>query len=143
MLKLKIISFCFVLLMVSCSCQDSNEKVNHQIVFSDLVHLEKLTSVEMRNNSGTFNLTDAQIKKLKTELNQMIYAPHMSAKVGAIQIKLKINNQDFYISTATHGKYMEIPRDLIHQNLDAIDHKQWLYFKTNGVNFDNYQNQNK
>lgn len=39
-----------------------------------------------------------------------------------------------------YGNSTQIHRDLVNQNQGLIDVVQWLCFKTNGVNFDNYQN---
>jgi len=143
MTYLKTISFCFILILISSACQTSTPKADHKITFGDLVNLETLTDVEISNNSGTFSLTREQIKQLKEDLNNMPYDPNISVKVGAIHIRLKINEKNYNIATATHGNYIEIHRDMVNQNLDLINNIQWLYFKTNGVNFDNYKAQNQ
>ena len=101
-----------------------------------------MDKVEMSNNSGTFNLTNKQIEKIKTELSEMVYDPDISVKVGAINIELSIDGKTHNISSATHGDYIEVHSDIVTKNKNSIGTSDWLYFKTNKVNFDNYKNEN-
>ncbi|MGM0479350.1 MAG: hypothetical protein ACQERC_09005 [Bacteroidota bacterium] len=105
--------------------------------------MEKLDRVEMSNNSGTFNLSDKQIENIKNDLSQMVYDPNISVKVGAINIELLIDGKTYHISSATHGDYIEVHRDIVMKNKSSIETSDWLYFKTNEVNFDNYKNENQ
>ena len=133
MTKLKLLIICLVLISFSCT----NKK--DELTFGDFVEMEKLDRVEMSNNSGTFNLSDKQIQNIKNDLSQMVYDPYISVKVGAINIELLIDGKTYHISSATHGDYIEVHRDIVMKNNSLIGTSEWLYFKTNEVNFDNYK----
>ena len=133
MTKLKLLIICLVLISFSCT----NKK--NELTFEDFVEMEKLDRVEMSNNSGTFDLSDKQIENIKDDLSQMVYDPHISVKVGAINIELLIDGKTYHISSATHGDYIEVHRDIVMKNNSSIGTSEWLYFKTNEVNFDNYK----
>ncbi|WP_422107787.1 c-type cytochrome [Winogradskyella sp.] len=122
-----------------------NEKTvtNNDLTFGDFVDLEKLDSAEMINNSGRFKLSNKQIEKLKDELSEMAYVPNFSAKVGAISMTLLIDGKKNYISSATHGDYIEVHRSIVTQNTSLLETSDWLYFKTGEVNFDNYKKENE
>ena len=137
--------FLVFFLLISFSCTNKNENIefNNSLTFGDLVAIDKLNQVEMSNNSGTFNLTDKQVEKIKTELSEMVYDPNISVKVGAINLKLSIDGKIYNISSATHGDYIEVLSDIVTKNKSSIETSDWLYFKTNGVNFDNYKNENQ
>lgn len=137
MTKFKLPLICLLLIVLRCT----NEQ--DELTFGDFVELEKLDRVEMSNNSGTFNLSDKQIENIKDDLSQMSYDPHISVKVGAINIQLLIDGKTYYISSATHGEYIEVHRDIVTKNKSSTGRSDWLYFKTNEVNFDNYKNHNK
>ena len=113
------------------------------MTFGAFVEMEKLDSVEMSNNSGTFNLSDKQIENIKEDLSQMTYDPNISVKVGAINIELLIDGKTHHISSATQGDYIEVHREIVTKNKSSMGTSDWLYFKTNEVNFNNYKNENQ
>ncbi|WP_281979460.1 hypothetical protein [Tenacibaculum mesophilum] len=135
----------FFLLVISFSCSNKNENkaTDDALTFGDFVELEKLNKVEMSNNSGTFNLSDKQIEKIREELSQMVYEPNVSVKVGAINMELTVDGKTYRISSATHGDYIEVHRDIVTKNKSSIVTSDWLYFKTGKANFDNYKNENQ
>jgi hypothetical protein len=135
MIKLKLLIICTILILFSCT----NEK--DELTFGDFVEMNKLDRVKMSNNSGTFNLSNEQIEKIKGDISQMVYDPNISVKVGAISIQLLLDGKTYHISSATHGDYIEVHRDIIMKNKSSIESSDWLYFKTNDVNFDNYKNE--
>lgn len=141
MIKLKQLIICLAL--ISFSCTNKNNTATEELTFGDVVEMEKLEKVEMSNNSGTFYLNDKQLENIKEDLSQMIYDPKISVKVGAIHIELLIDGKTYHLSSATHGDYIEVHRDIVTKNKKSIGTSEWLYFKTNKVNFDNYKNQIK
>jgi len=143
MTKLKSLIFFLTLILFSCASKNEKNETNNELTFGHLVDIEELDEVKMSNNSGTFNLSDKQIEKIEDELSQMIYDPNISVKVGAINIELIIDGKTYNISSATHGDYVEVHRDIVTKNKSSIGTSDWLYFKTNGVNFDNYKNENQ
>jgi|SRR5690554_1840094 len=143
MTKLKLLIICLVLISFSCTNKTGNNKPKNELTFGDFVEMEKLDRVEMSNNSGTFNLSDKQIENIKEDLSQMTYDPNISVKVGAINIELLIDGKTYHISSATHGDYIEVHREIVTKNKSSIGTSDWLYFKTNEVNFDNYKNENQ
>lgn len=142
MIKLKPLIFCLLLILFSCINKNVNNETNSNLTFGNFVELEKLESVKMSNNSGTFKLTNKQIEQLKDELSEMVYESNFSAKVGAINIELLINGKVHNISTATHGNYIEVHSAIVTKNKCSLGTSDWLYFKTGKVNFDNYKNEN-
>ncbi len=132
-----------MLISFSCTNKNENNETNGKLTFGNLVDMEKLDKVEMSNNSGTFNLTNKQIEKIKTELSEMVYDPDIAVKVGAINIKLSIDGKTHNILSATHGAYIEVHSSIVSKNKNSIGTSDWLYFKTNEVNFDNYKNENQ
>ena len=119
---------------------NSNQvKEDQGLTFGALVDLEKLESVSMTNNSGTFELTHEQIKRIREELSSMTFQPEFSAKVGAISMELRLDGKTHRIYTSTHGDYVEVHRDLLKKGNGLIDSSDWLYFRTERVNFDNYK----
>ena len=143
MLKLKTLIFCSLIILLSCTNKAENNETKNELTFGDFVNMEKLDKVEMSNNSGTFNLNNNQIEKLKTELSNLVYDPNISVKVGAINIELTIDGKTFNVSSATHGDYLEVHKDNVTKNKNSIETSDWLYFKTGKVNFDNYINENQ
>lgn len=139
--KLQLLIFCLLLISFSCSNKNENKETNSSLTLGDLVELEKLSKVEISNNSGTFNLSNKQIKKIKDELSQMVYDPNVSVKVGAINIELLIGEKTHNISSSSHGDYIEVHRNIATMNESSLPTSDWLYFKTGEVNFDNYKNE--
>lgn len=141
-MKLKL-AYIFLLIIILGSCTNKNKKnkANNKLTLGDLVAVDKLDQVEITNNSGTFNLTNKQIKKIKLELSKMVYTPNISAKTGAINLKLSIDGKTYNISSTTHGDYIEAHSEIITKNKNSIETSDWIYFKTNKVNFDNYINE--
>jgi hypothetical protein len=141
-MKLKLLPLCFLLVFFSCANQTSDENIDGRITFADLVELENLNKVKMSNNAGTFDLNSVQIERIKTDLSGLIYDPNISVKVGAINIELLIDGKSYNISSATHEEYIEVHRDIVAKNQKSIGTSDWLYFKTEGVNFDDYKEAN-
>lgn len=120
--------------MILASC--TNKRV---MTFADFVDIDKIEEVRMSNNSGTFNLTTKQLNAFKKAIGTMTFTPYMSAKVGAIGITVVIDGHEYVLLTATHGDYLETSRTIVTKNKQNIGEQTWLYFKTNGINFDNYK----
>jgi hypothetical protein len=100
--------------------------------------IDAIEQVKMSNNSGTFYLNSKQLASFKKDLKLITYEPGMMAKVGAIRMELTIQGKKHNLSSATHGEYLEAHSSIATKNQDQIDPDSWLYFNTNGVNFDNY-----
>jgi len=117
-------SILFICLLSSC-----------KYTFSDFVEVDKIENVHMHNNMGDFDLTYAQLKKFKQQIGVLPYAPNQSVKLGAIGMTLTIEGKNYYIGARTHGDFIEIDPSMVTKN-------KWYfsshYFKTNGLNFDNF-----
>src|SRR5690554_6885956 len=122
MTKLKLLIICLVLISFSCTNKTGNNKPKNELTFGDFVEMEKLDRVEMSNNSGTFNLSDKQIENIKEDLSQMTYDPNISVKVGAINIELLIDGKTYHISSATHGDYIEVHREIVTKTKVQLEH---------------------
>ena len=108
---------------------------------SNLIEIDALSSVKMSNNSGTFYLNEQQLVSFKQDLKALTYEPGMAAKVGAIRMELTIDGKKLVLSSSTNGDYAEAHSSIATKNQDQIEPDSWIYFKTNGVNFDNYKKQ--
>lgn len=127
-----------MLLLFACNNRLGSKETSNKMTFGDFVEIDKIEKVIMSNNSGTFVLNHTQTNKIKGELSSMIYDPNTSVKVGAISIELLINGEAHHIYSATHGDYIEVHRDIATKNESSLGKSEWIYFKIDGVNFDNY-----
>jgi len=134
----------FLILFVSCKeIKKDKESDNNTITFGDVVDLSKLEKVTMYNNSGKFELTAAQRGKLKKELAKMEYEKSIAVKLGSIYIELIIDGKKCGITSGTHKKHIEVHKSSLTNSKGLPAERDWFYFKTNGVNFDNYKKENK
>ncbi|MCR9174132.1 MAG: hypothetical protein NXI10_16655 [bacterium] len=129
----------FLLIISACASNVEQKTTEKSVTFGEVIDLENLEKVQLSNSSGTFYLSDKQVEKLKNELAKMKYNPNISAKVGAIQIELFIEGKAYVLSSATNGKYVEIHKSAVTKNKELIEAKDWLYFETGDLNFDNYK----
>ncbi len=124
-----------LLLMTVLSCRNKTT-----YTLADFVEIEKIETVLMRNNSGTFKLSEDQLTKFKSEISTFTHDPNLNLKLGMISMDLIINGQSFIIYARTHGDYVEIDPAMVSKNKS---HLKGCFFKTNGLNFDNYKAQIK
>lgn len=124
-----------LLLLAGCQTKEN-------LSFGDMVNIEEIEKVKMANSSGTFYLDKGQLEQFKKEIVRLTYAPDFSAKVGAIQITLTIQNKEYILRSSTHGEYVETTSDIITKNQSTVKQVDWIYFRTNGLNFDNYTRRN-
>lgn len=119
------------------ACAERNTvSVSH---LSDLMDIDAIEQVKMSNNSGTFYLSPEQLVSFKKDLHKLSYVPGSGAKVGAISMDLTIKGKKYGLSSSTHGQYVEAHSSIATKNQDQLIPDSWLYFETNGVNFDNYK----
>lgn len=116
------------------SCTDSTEM--DPIYLSDLIDLNGIDSIRVNNNSGKHILNADQFIQFKKELGAM-QLDKGSYKMGSIGFSLYINGQELFFTGSTHGDYFEAHADYVTKNKDRIE-TDWIYFKTNGMNLDNY-----
>jgi uncharacterized membrane protein len=128
----KIIFLTLVLTVICC-------EQNKALTFNDFVDIHKIESVRMINSSGEFKLSTKQLVRFKKEIALMSYEPNQSVKVGAIHMSLTIDKKEFNIATATHGDFIEIDAGLVTKLKSEFKNP---FFKTNGINFDNYKDTN-
>lgn len=131
--NLSLLIFLFPFLF-ACS-EKNNDSLNH---LSDFIDIDAIEQVRMSNNSGNFYLNPKQLVSFKQDLHSLSYEPGFSAKVGAISMELTINGEKHILTTSTHGEYLESHSSIATKNQDQVTPNSLLYFKTNGVNFDNY-----
>ncbi|WP_298904262.1 hypothetical protein [uncultured Psychroserpens sp.] len=125
----KVILFIICIVTVSCG-------KNQELHFIDFVDIDAIENVEMSNNSGVFTLNKKQLIQFKKEIASLTYEPSYTVKVGAINMSLTINGKSYLMATATHGDYVEIDIGLVTKNAFKFENP---FFKTNGINFDNYK----
>lgn len=134
----------FLILFVSCTeVKKDKESDNNIITFGDVVDLSKLEKVTIYNNSGKFELTTSQMEKLKGELSPMEYDMNTSVKLGAIYIELTIDGKKCGVTSGTHADYIEVHKNSLTYEIGLPAERDLFYFKTNGVNFDNYKPENR
>lgn len=138
-MKPKYILLFLILIFFSCAETESNKAST----LGDVMMLSKLEKATMHNNSGKFVLTTKQMKKLQRELSQMEYEPKFTSKLGSIYIELIIDGKKCGIASRTHGKYIEVHKNHLSNTKGLPKDRDWFYFKTNGVNFDNYKQANE
>ena len=141
-MKLKLLTLSLLVILISCTDAKVNEKTSDLLTFGSFVDLDKLTHVKMSNNSGTFDLTNKQLQKLKVALSNMKYDPTIAVKVGAIAIELEIDGKKHTISSGTRKNHIEVHKSIVTKNQQVLKTKDWLYFETGGINFCNYKREN-
>jgi len=127
--------FPFLLFAIS-ACTNSEPKS-----FYDFAKLDNIEKVKISNNSGTFYLTSAQLTTFQSDLGKLTFEKGFTAKVGSISIQITINHKKYSLITATNGQYIEIPTSIFGKKVDSFENQESVYFKSNGVNFDNYSNE--
>jgi hypothetical protein len=138
-MKLKYILPFLTLFLISCAKTESNKT----ITLGDVLDLSKLEKATMHNNSGSFELNTIQLQQLQSELSQMTYESEFTVKLGAIYIELIIDGKKCGITSKTHADYIEVHKKDLSNTKGLPTDRDWLFFKTNGVNFDNYKPANK
>ena len=123
----------FLILCCFVSCQE--DQPQH---FGDFVNISKIEKVVMSNNSGKFELLGPQLEMFKRELENLTPATG-SYKTGGLTIVLTIKRKEYVLSTNTHGEYLECPVEIISENKKHFKGEKVVYFKMNGVNFDNFK----
>jgi hypothetical protein len=116
--------------------ESTKTRVPRQIL-ADHINFDKLEKVTMSNNSGSFQLNNRQLTQLKKDLAKMTYHPGSPVKTGAIGFSIVVEGKSYFISSSTHGQYVEVPSHLLFGDTSPI-HRTY-YYKTNGVNLDNYK----
>lgn len=122
----------FGLFLLACSEKKAE-------TFSDFVEIDDIERVRMSNNSGTFYLSEKQLISFKNDLKSLTYEPGIILKTGAIHIELTIHGKSHSLSSSTHGEYVEAYSSIASKNKEQFEANSPVYFKTNGVNFDNYK----
>ena len=128
-MKSKLLSIFFIIQLFAC-------KSEKEMTFADFVEVGKIEKVMMSNNSGKFILSPEQLTEFKKQISSMTYEPNITVKLGAIHMTLIIDNKEYDMATATHGDFVEIDYSLVTKNKSEFKN---VFFKTNGINFDNYK----
>lgn len=123
----------FLLLGVFAACENKTPEN-----FGDFVDITKIEKVMMHNNSGDFMLDDKELEMFKRELENLTPATG-TYKTGGITMTLTVKKKEYVLSTNTNGEYLECPSRLISSHKDYFGNQEQVYFKMNGVNFDNFQ----
>jgi hypothetical protein len=142
MTKFRLLFLSYLLISIGCSINKESSKTNSELTFGDFVELNKLDKVKMSNNSGSFTLTSQQVEKIRSELSDMVYDPYTSLKGLSIKIELTINGNIYTLTSATHSDYIQVHKGIVTKNKNSLWESEWIFFKTKGVNFDNYKNKN-
>ena len=110
------------------------------MTFVGFVEVKEIEKVIMDNNSGKFILSNKQLAQFKTQMSSLLYSDNSvnALKMGNIKITLVIENKEYYTATRIHGKYVEIDPNLVTKNKSSFNYNR-LIFKTNSLNFDNFQ----
>lgn len=129
-----------ILILSSCTSKNSKtqSKANllEDIHLSSLIETSQIDSVLMNNNSGTHFIENSKLEEFKLKLGNMTL-DRGSYKMGAINFSIYIKGNPYSFSGRTHGDFIETHSDIITKNKSWID-QEWIYFKTNNLNLDNY-----
>ena len=117
---------------------EKNMQNNTSLRLADFMEVNKIHKVEMTNSSGTFMLSPSQLEHFKNAISSFVYDSEQSVKVGAVRMAVFIDDKQYAMATSTHGEYLEVDKSIVTKNQDVVSEKQELYFKIDGVNFDNY-----
>jgi hypothetical protein len=139
MVKINFFIIVTSLFLMACATDSDSQKDTQINNLGHYVEFEKLETATMHNNFGPFVLNTDQLGQLKIDLSSMIYSPGMSAKVGGISIEMIIDGEPFMVLSSNNGDYLKVHKTMITKNGSEIKETEWLYFKTNDVNFNNYQ----
>ncbi|UOR06632.1 hypothetical protein MUN82_05915 [Hymenobacter aerilatus] len=129
-----------ILLLISLlSCQSPQ----HQL--GDLVKIDAIDSITVRNNSGEHTLHSTKLRGFRRVLAAMYYRPKTDVKLGSIGFSIYVQGKKYWVDGSTHGQYLRIPRQLIdpaHQAKLAEPNPgadPGLIFEfTTPINLDNY-----
>jgi len=87
----RVVSWLCLLGLSGCSARPDYQ-------FKDLVAVELIESVTMRNNAGTYRLNSAELRRFKQMLSRMQFCPDASLKMGAIGFTLVLGGHAYYIA---------------------------------------------
>jgi hypothetical protein len=138
MVLIRVVSWLCLLGLSGCSARADYR-------FKDLVAVEAIESVTMRNNAGTYRLNAAELSRFKQTLSQMQFCPDVRLKMAAIGFTLVLRGHAYSIAGRTHEQYVEVPWALVSKHREALGspsdrHGHGLIFKfTEPVNLDNYR----
>lgn len=129
-----------VLLIGLLSCQSPQYRLG------DLVKIETIDSITVRNNSGEHTLRPTELRNFRRVLAAMYYRPKTDVKLGAIGFSVYMQGKKYWVEGRTHGQYLRIPRQLIdsaHRTglaKPSLGADPGLIFEfATPINLDNYQ----
>lgn len=130
-------SLIFLFLLSACS-PNTMQSAEDGVRFGDLVELENVSEVRVRNNNGYHEVKGDTRKELIELLGNMTLEKNGSYKTGAKSIELTIGGDTFALFGRTHGNYIEADRKIVSRNKESIEGIETLYFKADKLNIDNY-----
>lgn len=131
-MKNSLISVLIVLSLYSC-----NQQRPEVILFSDLVEIEAIDSAQVSNNSGRHTISEVDLNQFLSKLSALELEEKGSFKTGTIGFTLFSKGQKISFNGRTNGDYLETNASSCMKNQDWIK-TDWIYFRTNGLNLDNY-----
>ena len=108
----------------------------NEIRLSDLAEIDQIDSVLMDNNYGKHFISADKLEAFKSKLGAMLLEEG-SYKMGGIGFTVYIKGKGYHFSGRTHGTLIETTRDIVTKP-GLKGKEKWLYFKTDGLNLDNY-----
>lgn len=114
----------------------SETTISSEIRLADLAEIDQIDSVLMDNNYGAHFISAGKLEDFKSKLGAMLLEEG-SYKMGGIGFIVYIKGKGYHFSGRTHGALIETTRDIVTKQKSRVKEK-WLYFKTNGLNLDNY-----
>jgi hypothetical protein len=124
----------FITLILSCNRQDSFK-------LTSAFDVNQIDQVKIQNNSGTFYLSSEQLNLFRKDMEKLTFEDGYTPQVGTLQLTLKIKGKDYKMITSSDGQFIELPVSMIGSDKFLKEEKEFVYFKTNGVNFDKYKNE--
>lgn len=114
-----------------------NQRRPETIVFSDLFETEAIDSVQVSNNKGYHTIYGDKFNQFISKLSALELEEKGSFKTGAIGFSLFSKGRKIDFSGRTNGDYLETHASSCMKNQDWIK-TDWIYFRTSGLNLDNF-----
>ncbi len=116
------------------------ENNNQELYFKDLIEIDDIENVFIRNNYGEINLNKSQLDMFRNEMADMKLHWCCPTKPGAIYIEITINGKIYSGYSSNGSSLLFFDRDLPIKKKDFEYDGSEIYFEMpKGMNLDNYK----
>lgn len=110
----------------------TNKQENKRILLGSLMPVDSISSIKVRNLSGTHVLTNKELVALKEQLRQAVYSGGLLVKPGHIGLQIIFKDNTSVFPYATTGA-IHFDKDLNKEGINGT------FFLPRKINFDNYR----